>query len=356
MKKVGILTFHYADNYGAVLQAWALQKKINSFVGYSAEIINYIPGFWGYTPYENNEESRIKMIEKRRLFNNFLCDECGVICENVVLSVTGNLYDYYCVGSDQVWNMDIDVVRQMEYFLPNISADAYRFSYAASIGMSRETLKNYSTVFEKYIGKFRYLSLREQEQIAFVEEKSQKKCELVLDPTLLITADEYKRLIEKKQTDEPFVFLFWLGATNWDYMKGIEFANIISRKYKLPVVHNIINSQPHMLNKDGGCMYYEGIDSFLWYIKNADIVVTNSYHVLCLSIQFKTPFYVLVKETAKSRIDTLSEILGIGKRVVQHYIDACEMNKTVDFDHVEDRLLTEREKSIAFLKKALEII
>lgn len=355
MKKVGILTFHYADNYGAVLQAWALQKKINSFKGYSAEIINYIPDFWGYAPYENNEESRIKMIEKRRLFDNFLRNECGVNCENVVSSVVGDVYDYYCVGSDQVWNLDLNAATQ-EFFFPNISANAYRFSYAASIGTSREAVKKYSTVFEEYLGKFRYLSLREQEHVAFIEEKSKKKCERVLDPTLLLAADEYKILIKKKQADEPFIFLFWLGATHWDYMRGIEFANTISRKYKLPVIHNIINSQPHMLSKDGGCMYYEGIDSFLWHIKNADIVVTNSYHAVCFSIQFKTPFYVLVKEMARSRVDTLSEILGIGNCVVQHYINADEVDKTVDFDNVEDRLLIEREKSVAFLKKALEII
>ena len=99
MKKVGILTFHYSDNYGAVLQAYALRRIINQLPYCQAQIINYVPLGTKYTLYENTEEGRELLIEKRKLFEEFLRENCGIDTP-VIHEISGNDYDYYCAGSD----------------------------------------------------------------------------------------------------------------------------------------------------------------------------------------------------------------------------------------------------------------
>ena len=103
MKKVGILTFHYVDNYGAVLQAYALRKKINELPECRAEIINYVPSGFEYELYGNGEKYRAMLQKKRQSFEAFLSKYCGVNTP-IISSVEDSGYDYYCVGSDQVWN------------------------------------------------------------------------------------------------------------------------------------------------------------------------------------------------------------------------------------------------------------
>lgn len=351
MKTVGILTFHYVDNYGAVLQTFALRNKINTFDGYQAEIINYVPDNFKYGLYENTEEARQLLIRKRRSFENFLSEKCNVNSP-IVSKVIGNQYDYYCVGSDQVWNMDFS---EKEYFFPHLSESDVRFSYAASIGMSLKKTMHYKDIFEKYVSKFKAVSLREQEHTDFVRESCGKECLCVLDPTLLLMEQEYVPIIaSEKLIEKPFIFFFWLRHDS-KVMKGVEFANMLSRKYNLPIVHSLYDAKNYTFSLNAGCMIYEGIENFLWYIKNASFVVTNSYHVTLFSMQFKTPFYVFVAEAMRSRIDMLKQIFLIDDHVVEGYMSSSDINDNIDFKFIENILKVERIKSVNYLKKALDI-
>lgn len=351
MKKVGILTFHYADNYGAVLQAFALRKKICGFDNYQAEIINYVPKSFQYSLYANTEEARQMLIKKRKCFEKFLREECKVNTP-MISEVAGNQYDYYCVGSDQVWNMDFS---DNEYFFPHLNENDLRFSYAASIGMSLEKVLPFKSIFEKYVSKFKTVSVREQEHVEFVSDSSGRECSWVLDPTLLLSEQEYKSIIaNEKLVETPFIFFFWLRHDQ-ELMRGVEFVNMVSRKYHLPIIHAMYDAKKYTFNIDAGCMIYEGVENFLWYIKNASFVVTNSYHVTLFSMQFKTPFYVFVAQSMRSRVDLLKQKFHIDNRVVEEYISASDLNNNVDFGQIENVLQVEREKSVDYLKKALDI-
>lgn len=351
MKKVGILTLHYSDNYGAVLQVYALRRAINHFQGYEAEIINYVPKNFKYRLYVNNEDVRILLCQKRKAFEHFLQKECGVNTA-MVSEVVGNQYDYYCVGSDQVWNLDFSNV---EFFFPHLDENALRFSYAASIGMSIERTLQNEAVFQKYLPAFKAVSLREQEHLEFIQKNAGKECAWVLDPTLLLTGKDYETVIAKeKLMKEPFIFFFWLRH-DFEVTRGIEFVNTISRKYHLPIVHTIFDAKGYTFYRDAGCMIYEGVENFLWYIKNASFVVTNSYHATLFSIQFRTPFYTFPVETMRSRIDTLKQKLLIDDRIVDKYISPEKLNENVDFVRIEEILSQERKSSFGYLKMALDV-
>lgn len=349
MKKVGILTFHYSDNYGAVLQAYALRSTINRLPGCHAQIINYIPFGTKYTLCANTEEGRELLIEKRKLFEGFLRENCDINTP-VIHEISGNDYDYYCVGSDQVWNMSS---LKEEYFFPNISDGAFRISYAASIGMSLEETRQYTELFQTHLARFKSISLREDEHVDFIRQLCKKDCQHVLDPTLLLLGEEYEPLLAKDTlVGEDFIFFFWLRQ---DMNLGLEIVNSLSRKYKLPIVHSILGAKKYTFRSVKKCMYGEGIENFLWYIRNARFVVTNSYHATLFSIQFRTPFYVIPEKSMKSRMDTLGKLLPVKDRILYHSIPTEKLDGSIDFDEIHNALTAARKKSISFLKDALDI-
>lgn len=352
MKRVGILTFHYADSYGAVLQAYALRKVINDIPDCSAELINYAPHNYYFAPYARTMEGKKALEEKREKIEAFLRRECGV-CTPIIHSVTGNDYDFYCVGSDQVWNTDLRENVELEYFLPNLDEKAKRIAYAASIGM--EISKINKEIFQKYLPKFDSISLREGGKYGeFIYQMCNKACEKVLDPTLLLEKKDYENLIPKeKKVNGPFIFLFWLHLDE-ELMKYVEIVNMLARKYNLTIVHNILGAPPCMFVNDEVCMQYEGIYDFLWYMKNADMVVTNSFHGTIFSVQFERPFYIHIANLRRSRLDNIVELLGIEDRVIKGCVSYDNLNKDVDFDLIKGRLVEERKKSFSFIRRALD--
>lgn len=351
MKKVGILTFHYSDNYGAVLQAYALRERINRIPGCICDIVNYIPEKYTYSLYQNNEEIRDSLIEKRELFEEFLKEYCGVE-EPVISDLQETDYDVYVVGSDQVWNFDF---ADREYLLSSVKEDKIKVAYAASVGISAERAMDYKELFAQYLPSFRALSVREEEHVEFIGEMSEKKCCSVSDPTLLLRPCDYEKLMAKELLfDKPFLFFFWLRHDH-DLMKGVEFANQLARKYDLNIIHSVAGARPYMFHKDGGCMIFEGVDAFLWYIKNAAFVVTNSYHATLFSVQMNTPFYAFPVKKMRSRMDMLSQKLGIGERIVEGYVSPSDMNDDIDFVKIEEKIETERRHSERFLIQALDV-
>ncbi len=349
MKTVGIMTFHFADNYGAVLQCYALRKVINGIQGYEAEIINYIPAKYIYPKHWKNIYTKQKFKEKRRRFDEFLEKHCGM-CEESCSYVDGKQYDYYCVGSDQVWNTNS---LYKEYFFPHVVPETKRISYAASVGIGANSCFLNKELFSKYLPEFKAISIREEEHIELIEKLSGKKCERVLDPTLLLESYDYESIICKTiLREEKFIFFYWLAHSN--PAPGVELANKLSRIYNMPVVHSLWNAPSYMFNKDGGCMFYEGIENFLWYVKNAQFIVTNSYHGTIFSIHFNRPFYVLIEDSMRSRIDTLAGIVDIRERMVEKYVAINQEPENMDFSVLENTLKIERIKSLSFLKKAID--
>ena len=197
MNSVGIMTFHFCDNYGAALQCFALRKVINSFEDYQAEVINFNPNWKpGWFTEEDIQE---KYIDKLKIYKKFQKKYLGVkepvIYDKEMISKN---YDYYIAGSDQIWNPSFNFFNTA-YFLDFAPSEAVKIAYAASIGMPVETAKNYSDIFKNKIKNLDFIGIREKTHKDFIKGFTEKKVESVLDPTLLLNKEDYEEIVEKKR-------------------------------------------------------------------------------------------------------------------------------------------------------------
>ena len=349
MKKVGILTFHYADNYGAVLQTWALMQILNSMENVNAEIINYVPENYTIYPYKKTSDEVFKMKEKRHLYEQFLVNECKVNSP-MIHRVNGEGYDYCCVGSDQVWNMNLRENVNKEYLLPNIGKTKH-FSYAASIGGG--IIDEDKKYFQTMLSTFSNISVREELSEKELRKLGINNVETSIDPTLLLEAEEYNKLvIEPKNPPKDFLFFFSYPIGS-DLNKYASFANHLAWKYDLCIKHSIAQCPSMLFFRDQGTMIYEGIGEFLWYMKNASIVVTTSYHGAIFGNLFNRPTFVVCRENGKERFLQLKRVLGINS----HFVDEAWISKKWT---IEDGFCTRKElpkwrqKSTDYLMRCLD--
>ena len=351
MKRVGILTFHYINNYGALLQAYALKKYIDGVDGFSAEIINYIPENFVYYPYELGKQGQMKMQAKVHKLQEFLEEHCEVGM-HVISDLSSCKFDIICVGSDQVWNYKINN-SDTNYLLESISAKVRKISYASSIGLPVELISSFAEVFRKNLSRFYRVSVREEEHANWLKKECEIDCQTVLDPTFLLDEKDYEKILVKgKLKNSKYVLFIWYPHDD-QLIKAVEFTNTISRKYELPIVHNLLNQRPYILANDGGYMFYEGVGEFLWYIKNAEMVVTNSYHTMLMAIHFKKPFYVFLVESMRSRFDSIAYDFAIGNRYVTEYIDPSCLSDEMDYESIYKSIEPYRIKSKEYIREAL---
>lgn len=351
MKKVGIATFHFADNYGAVLQCYALQRVINGFEGTCAEVIDYRPPGFEYAKVWTNEKEKMLFFRKRQFFEAFLKQHCHLALHPVSL-IDGRGYDYCCAGSDQIWCMKPQFE---EYFFQNVQEEVYKFSYAASMGFPVEEIRKKERELSGYLPHFQTISVREKEHAEYLTKLSGKECRVVIDPTLLLRAEDYMPAIHPdKKEDGPFLFFYWLRH-DCNLFRGIELANMLARFFNLRIIHSVCGADPRMFFQGGRCMYYEGIEDFLWYIKNADFVVTNSYHGTLFSIQFEVPFYSFIVKSMRSRFDTLADYTDISDRIITQMKCLKEVDKSVDFKKIKNGIEKFRAESMDFLKEVIKV-
>ena len=353
-KKIGIATFHYADNFGAILQAYALRKTINDFNNCEAEIINYVPDDYCYRAYSKKEYD--ELTNKRSKIENFLRKECG-INSRMINEISGNKYDYYISGSDQVWNMDIpEAGYSAEYLFPHLERNAVKVAYAASIGMEIERIDK--VLFKKYLCGFSSISVREKSYMDVISELSGKRCICTLDPTLLLEKEDYENLINENcmADEEDYLLFFWYGIDDND-LDIVEFVNAVARKNNLKIHHTLNNDyliSKRILANKGRCVINCGIEEFLAYIKHAKMVITDSYHCMLLALIFDKSIYVLPSKGRSKRQTDFLETFDLSDLLIDSYNNhnICKMDHNRNFASL---IKTEKEKSIMYLKDSLEV-
>ena len=351
MKKIGILTFHYVDNYGAVLQAWALLQVLNALPDCYAEIINYVPKDYYIIPYRSGADSYENMISKRKKYELFLTKHCR-ITSPMVSSVTGENYDYICVGSDQVWNLHFRENETMEYLLPNVHENICCFSYAASMGIWQG--KADVQLFQKYAKRFSAVSVRENDTCIWLRERCGIHAVTTIDPSLLLSARDYKALMETQIIEENFLlyFSYPIGDEIW---KSAAFAKRLARRYGLRIMHTVVNCPDSLFGKEAKCIMYDGMEAFLWYMKHARIVVTTSYHGVAFSVVYRRPLYIFLPNTGANRIEDLAMRLHLMDRIVREILPWDALSDQMEYADTVVCLEQEQKSADAFFKKALAL-
>lgn len=335
--RVGILTFHDAHNYGAVLQAFALKKYIQK-LGYEVKIVNYhhktIPdGF----PRENNE----KRWDKFNVFIKALTDN-----EEEVYTQEEDLenldIDFWICGSDQIWNTEITRGFNKGFFL-DFQTKGKKISYAVSMGIPNLP-EEYEKQFMASLEQIDEISVREESLKEYAEKFVDKKVVTTLDPTLLLDENDYDDLILDNNHGE-YILIYALGpderltaiANKMAKQKGMKIIELNDKRIENYFCEQISDAGPQ---------------EFLTLIKNASAIVTNSFHGTIFSIIFKKEFYTITRLNRNSRMETILGIVDMKDRLIDK-IEDLDKIKQQDFEKAYIKLDSEKQKSKDFLNKAL---
>lgn len=350
--KIGILTYHYSHNFGAMIQAYALRTKVKELAGenVTVDLINFMPQTFRNVDEEIMDEKFMEMKEKREFFLSQHCGICGVPFTSIEQA---DEYDAYIVGSDQIWNPNLPVFEETnEYFLDFVPKEKIKIAYAASIGEKID--KNFNTkVFEEYLPKFDFLSMREQSYIPFIENASGKKCTAVLDPTFLIRKEYYYHLMADINVEENSILCiaYAMAAKR----KLYDIVNRYAIQQDCSVVDMEKELSDYFFMNSEKSIRYAGIEEILKVISNSRIVFTDSYHYMVFSIIFHKPFYVMLSGKP-SRIMDLLEYLQLENRIWKEGMKLSDIDEKIDYQKVDQLIEAKRESSIAFLNEALKDI
>lgn len=354
MKTVGITTTTYGNNFGEALQAYAMRKAINTYVSdCKAEVIDFIyksqtslckPGF---------EDFEDDLIAKNTLFDEFRKNEIG-LSGNPLLSLSvenAPVFDKYVFGSDQIWNTNAWKIP--EFFGSFVPEGKSKVAYAASVGLKPDSPLLDCELFEKYIGSFDHIAVREKIHCKFVEQFTDKTVHHVADPTLLLDRSVYQELLNKAELTFPerdYVFYYQPHSADGAI---VNLVNKTARLHHMDVVHTFANIPKQIFPYDSLSARFAGPREFLAYISNASLVITRSFHAMVFSILFERPFYVYVDKKTGSRFESLLETLGLEDRLIYDYIRPEDVSLHIDYSEVNKKLSQFKDSSIHYLINAL---
>jgi hypothetical protein len=376
MKTIGIITYHHYYNYGTMLQAYALQKKVAS-LGYVSELIDfkqdnslskeekmklrirrfpiYVKEFEKYFILANSKE---KIKQKKQKFEDFY-NKCLVVGKQKYTNTAQLIenppqYDAYIVGSDQTWNPYVANSPEA-FYLPFVSSDSKKGSYGPSLAVSKLTEEQKILYKDRLCG-FAYLSCRESEGASLLEKVTGKKVVPVVDPTLLLTGQEWNNLTSQDEIEDEYILTYFLG----DKKEHRKFVAQLSESTGLRVVslpHSYLDIKNNKIEKIWG-----GPKEFLSLIRNASVVCTDSFHGTMFSINFNTNFYSFCKmdddfaDSENSRLYCALELFGLSHRLVKNGVEAPTKIEPINFKSVNNILEQKRRESMKYLVEMLQNI
>ena len=362
MKKVLTITFHRANNYGAMLQAYALQKVLEK--KYDTAIIDYYckPVFKDYKFIQSPKNIKAFLISllkspfyysRYKNFEHFrkklkFTKKYNHIEELKQDSPRG---DAYVVGSDQVWNPSLTKGFNEAYFLEFGTEATKKIAYAASCGKSDFILEN-KKEFKKKIANFSAISVREKNLIQLVKELYGKEVFLALDPSLLLKKENWLELTTtKKMIKEKFIFAYSVGNDN-DLFYDV--VNELAKKTGYLIVFFDRKDKKKKFQFKKKSCYFCGPDQFVQLLNEAEYVVTTSFHGLALSTILNKNFFITLS-TYPDRLVTFLQNFDLQNRIIND-INRLEevLNQEIAWNQINEKLEDAREKSLNWLYGTIE--
>lgn len=380
MSKIGIITIIDYMNYGNRLQNYATQEVIKS-LGYDVEtIVNYpqdvsvkesifdkikrgnvksyvkftfhIFNKVRYKFYKTKKEVEIQELNRLKK-NNFIKFTNENIKEtdftiniNSIPSELDKNYDFFVVGSDQVWNPNFRYGSPIDFI--TFAPSEKRIAYSASFGVS-EIPNIYAEKYKIWLREFAHISVREQSGVEIIKQLADREVPVLIDPTMMLNKEKWLKITKPtdKKPSGPYLLTYFLGQVSED---KFHWLNTIARKNGLIII-NLAN----ISNKE---YYCEGPGQFIYYINNCSVFCTDSFHGVVFSILFEKPFIIFdrVSKTPSmsSRIDTILSKFQFESRKWENIKEADDVFN-IKYSHVPAILDVERNKAIDYLKNALDI-
>lgn len=371
MESIGIITYHAAHNYGSVLQAFATEKIVSKFAE-KVEIINYrMPtqkDFYSLYRTSNGIKSfvadilKFPMHNKRKkrseAFERFICDHLILSKECTLPSDVYSMWDKYGViisGSDQIWNIHSKELKMAprDYIYPYLLRGYHgkRISYASSIAnMTSEEIDDILTDLKN----FQHISMRETTSAKLIEKKLSRCVQSVLDPTLLLSGDDWRCEYNLPDPKEEYILFYSLG-NNKVLSSSIAVLKELSKRLCCPV-KVIMPFAITYANQDTIEFHPEyGPLDFLNAINNAKLIVTDSYHGTVFSINFEKAFYsICLAGGSEYRKTDLLKRLGMEDRAISNIQELKHMNiSSPNYCVVNKRIERLRKESISYIENSL---
>lgn len=361
-EKIGILTFHCAHNYGAVLQAYATQMLLKQ-AGHEVEVVDYRPDCL-VKPFRRFDASRLvgkdavstlrhivsetllvpARFKRYSAFERFISGRLQ-LSERVTSIEDLERYDSVLIGSDQVWNKKIT---GGEFDPMYFGGDPSKTRYIAdAVSMESESISVEDAEYIKgKLGNFAAISVRESQLAGLLNEKCGAKAEHIQDPVIQVDPKVWDDLAAPSGKDRPYILVYRL--------RDHESINPFVRRLASEMSADIIEVNPF---PDGRKLFRsrqsESVEGFLGLIKGAACVVTTSYHAVLFSTIFSRPFYCFRfgagQDTRQSSflaaVGLEDRMLPLGAQVPQ--------SRECDFRHASERLEQMRRQSADFILNSL---
>lgn len=347
-----ILTYCTEKSYGSVLQAYGLKTTLQSLGFESKILIQGQPPRASYTlssAHNRTLRGNIRYLSRRLSYKKrnrrfqgtqrFIEKHLDVVyCERI----SGDMFsdnDIFLSGSDQVWN---PLAMKPEFFLEFAPQHATKITYAVSMGISAVP-EDKKTGFRDMIRKFPHISCREGEMLSILREYTDASMDVHIDPTFLLTAEQWRSLEEPYPINKPYILvfpLFWNPACNRQLKE-------LHQKTKKEIIVVDECLRRIYANKR---LYDVNLRQFLWLIDHADSVVTSSFHGVAFSMIFHKKTAAVINPQSTARITSLFQLLGYENR------DITDLSRddAVDFSGIDQKIEIQQQRSVAYLKEALK--
>lgn len=355
--KVAILTWHHYDNFGSVLQAYALQHTISK-LNLEVQIIDYrslrggkIHGFKEEVKFILGEVLQIKRYQNPfTKFRKNYYNMSHLIQEKLVLQDTIKSFDFVICGSDQIWAPNVfDSVYMLDFVPEKIT----KISYAASIGLNTIPI-DMVDIYKKLLSRFRAISVRENKGALLLKELGIEST-VVLDPTLLIDTKTWQKHENAVKTNKKFIFCYFL-KTNHNYKNVVE--NYAKKNYV-----DILGCSANKNDSEWMTLVNSvGPKEFLWLIHHAEAIFTDSYHGTIFSILYHKDFITFERFEntdeicQNSRISQLDDYFHISNRILKKSdYEKFEIIPAINYSKIEKNISEQRYRSMDFLYRALGV-
>lgn len=321
MKKIGIVTFHRAENYGAFLQVFALSKYLNAYViDYYCK--NIYDQYKIIKPLRKNMLKYIKelvdsfvnfkVVKRRKKKFKDSIDSLDMVPFS---DKSIDSFDFLITGSDQVWNPNIVGELSEIYTLNFGSSNTKRISYAASVGNS-SYLDIYKDLYISKLKKIDYVSVREKDLVKPLTKMLNKEVFNAIDPTFLISRKEWDVFLPSNSLMKQYIFVYFVEISD----SVINAVNKIASENNLLVVHNFMKN-PGFIGEVIS-VYDSGPFDFINYIKNSSYVFTTSFHATAFSIIYNKNFFVVPHKQTGSRVLSLLSSLDLNSQICEDNVDS----------------------------------
>ena len=363
--KVGVMTFPHSTSCGAVLQMYALCRAVEK-LGHSVEAIHYHNAFMKAGKHTRHKASGkyflqlmrfyARAVLHRRLERGFREFENRFVplypeksfSDKKQLSLADKRYDAVICGSDQVWNPDI-THRDLSYFLDFCTENTARIAYAPSFGVEHLE-EEYAASVRLELMQFSALSARESSGQEVISRLTGKDVPVVVDPTMLLEAEEWHALEQPHPLAQGEYILYYTVRSSANLWAS---CHALSEKTGMKIVVVGGNAVKAMRNRDSVVAYAADASpaEWLYLIRHARYVVTNSFHGTAFSVIYRKDFYVEMSSATNTRLSHVVDMLGLRDRIVSGGL--CDGGTACDYAKAEEALPVLRAASLTYLNQAL---